>query len=63
VQVNLALPTIFMCGCVFLVVVPMIAAPIDAAIGLGIMFTGVPVYALFIYWKNKPAWLHNLVGM
>lgn len=51
---NLIFPAIFFLGCVFLVVVPIIAAPKDAAVGLGIMASGVPVYLVFIYKSWAP---------
>ncbi|KHJ48470.1 Asc-type amino acid transporter 1 domain protein [Trichuris suis] len=51
IKVNLIFPAIFLIGCVFLVVVPIVANPIDTAIGLLIMFTSIPVYVLCI-WKR-----------
>ncbi|KAH7719123.1 amino acid permease [Aphelenchoides avenae] len=38
-QVNLAFPIIFLLGCAFLVIFPVIQAPLDTAIGIGIMLT------------------------
>jgi hypothetical protein len=52
--VNIVFPIIFLIGCVFLVVVPIYAAPVDAAIGLGIMLTSVPVYFALIYKSWRP---------
>lgn len=51
---NIVFPIIFLVGCVFLVVVPIYAAPIDAAIGLGIMLSSIPVYLVFIYKSWQP---------
>jgi hypothetical protein len=61
VQVNIAFPIIFLAGCVFLVVMPMWAAPVDSAIGLGIMLTSVPVYYLFIMRQSRG--VHALTGV
>ncbi|KRZ13848.1 Y+L amino acid transporter 1, partial [Trichinella zimbabwensis] len=57
IKVNLIFPFVFLVGCLFLVVVPVIAAPIDTVIGLGITFTSVPIYFLFI--KHRPKVLSN----
>uniref|UniRef100_A0A0N4WXQ0 Amino acid transporter n=1 Tax=Haemonchus placei TaxID=6290 RepID=A0A0N4WXQ0_HAEPC len=54
IKVNLIFPLTFFVGCCALVIVPIIGAPKDSAIGLLIMFTGVPVYFIFVAWKNKP---------
>lgn len=51
---NIVFPIIFLIGCVFLVVVPIYAAPFDAAIGLGIMLSSIPVYLIFIYKSWQP---------
>lgn len=52
-QVNLFWPILFLAGCVFLVVFPMYQTPVDTAIGLGIMMTGLPVYFLFVHFAGK----------
>ena len=31
-------------------------------IGIAIILTGVPVYFIFIYWKNKPAFVQKMSG-
>ncbi|MCP9266495.1 hypothetical protein DINM_022057 [Dirofilaria immitis] len=54
VLVNLIFPIIFFLGCVALVVAPIIGSPKDTAIGIGIMLTAIPVYVIFVAWKNKP---------
>ncbi|KRY59248.1 Y+L amino acid transporter 1, partial [Trichinella britovi] len=60
IKVNLIFPFVFLVGCLFLVVVPVVAAPIDTIIGLGITFTSVPIYFLFI--KHRPEVLSNFSG-
>ena len=34
-----------------------------AGIGTAIILTGVPVYFIFVYWKNKPAFFKKMLGM
>ncbi|KAK6051036.1 Asc-type amino acid transporter 1 domain protein [Cooperia oncophora] len=62
IKVSLIWPTIFMAGCAALVIIPIMAAPKDTAIGLMIMLTAVPVYLIFIAWKNKPKCVDSLIG-
>ena len=33
-----------------------------SGIGILIILTGVPVYFIFVYWKNKPAFIRNMSG-
>ena len=40
----------------------MAASPGNTAIGTGMILTGVPVYFLFIYWKNKPRFIKKILG-
>uniref|UniRef100_A0A0N4ZBP1 Large neutral amino acids transporter small subunit 1 n=1 Tax=Parastrongyloides trichosuri TaxID=131310 RepID=A0A0N4ZBP1_PARTI len=60
IKVNLIWPTIFFIGCMALVIVPIIGAPRDTAIGISIMLTAVPIYLIFIAWKSKPKFIHSL---
>ncbi|CAJ0566258.1 unnamed protein product, partial [Mesorhabditis spiculigera] len=60
IKVNLIWPAIFFIGCMALVFIPIFAAPVDTAIGLCIMLTGVPVYFIFIAWKGKPRWVQKM---
>uniref|UniRef100_A0A915ERL8 Uncharacterized protein n=1 Tax=Ditylenchus dipsaci TaxID=166011 RepID=A0A915ERL8_9BILA len=52
-QVNLFFPIVFLIGCIFLVVFPIYQAPMDTAIGIGIMMTGLPAYFLFVFLQGK----------
>nr|CAH0110567.1 unnamed protein product [Daphnia galeata] len=54
IRVNLFFPIIYIIATIFITVVPCIASPVDTGYGALIIFTGVPVYFVFIYWKNKP---------
>lgn len=60
-QVNILLPVSFVLACLFLIVVSFWKTPKECAIGFGIIATGVPVYMLGVWWKNKPKWLLNTI--
>merc|ERR1719225_70872 len=62
IRVNLVFPIIYILATVFITVVPMIVTPVETAIGLGIIATAIPVYFVFIAWKNKPAALQRMSG-
>lgn len=47
-------PIIYTLATIFITIVPMVASPIETGIGIAIILTGVPVYFIFVYWKNKP---------
>ena len=54
IKVNLIFPALFLVGCMALVVIPIVGNPRDTAIGIAIMLSAIPVYLLFIAWKNRP---------
>jgi len=60
IKVNLIFPIVYILATIFITVVPMIATPVETAIGLGIIATAIPVYFIFIAWKNKPAAIQKL---
>merc|ERR1712038_2194937 len=60
IRVNLVFPIIYILATVFITVVPMIVTPVETAIGLGIIATAIPVYFVFIAWKNKPRVIQNI---
>ncbi|XP_021934538.1 Y+L amino acid transporter 2 [Zootermopsis nevadensis] len=57
IKVNIIFPIIFFIICLFLVTLPFYVSPWEVGIGLVLIVSGVPVYLIFIYWKNKPFWL------
>ncbi|XP_067135969.1 Y+L amino acid transporter 2-like [Centruroides vittatus] len=61
IKVNILIPVIFLLVCMFLVVLPFYVSPLETGVGIGITLTGIPVYFLGIYWKNKPPFLQKLL--
>ena len=62
IRVNLIWPTIYIAASIFITVVPMLADPKGTGMGVLIILTGVPVYFIFIAWKNKPRVLQHAIG-
>merc|ERR1719284_1525817 len=60
IRVNLIFPIVYILATIFITVVPMIVTPVETAIGLAIIATAIPVYFIFIAWKNKPAAIQKL---
>jgi len=61
IKVNLFLPIVFLLLCGFLVVFPLFGdEPELVGVAMGIIFSGVPVFLIFVAWKSKPRWLMKL---
>lgn len=54
IKVNLAIPFLFLFAIACLVIIPAITNLKDTAIGLAILFSGIPVYYVCVKWKTKP---------
>ncbi|XP_022648579.1 Y+L amino acid transporter 2-like [Varroa jacobsoni] len=54
IRIPIVLPIFFFVVSFFLVVLPFFSQPHETLIGLGITLSGIPVYFLTIYWKDKP---------
>lgn len=61
IRVPLAFPFIFCAAAIFLVVFPLYTKFTQTVIGLLIIFTGFPVYAVCVAWKNKPQSIRELL--
>ncbi|MGH0138807.1 UNVERIFIED_CONTAM: hypothetical protein FKN15_019535 [Acipenser sinensis] len=62
IKVNLLIPVIYLIFWAFLLIFSLYSEPVVCGIGLVIILTGVPVYFLGVYWKNKPKCLDNFIG-
>jgi len=60
IKVNLVFPILYIIASIMITVVPMAAEPMNTAKGTGMILTGVPIYLLFVYWKNKPKFVKNI---
>jgi L-type amino acid transporter 8 len=54
IKVGLIWPILYVAASVFLVVFPLYASPVETGFGCLIIATGIPVYFIFVAWKNKP---------
>lgn len=56
-KVPIILPFVFIFACMFVVSVSLYSAPLDCGIGLALTLSGIPVYYVGVWWKNKPKWM------
>uniref|UniRef100_A0A8C4NC17 Solute carrier family 7 member 8 n=1 Tax=Eptatretus burgeri TaxID=7764 RepID=A0A8C4NC17_EPTBU len=61
IKISIVFPVTFVLFWAFLVIFSLISEPVVCGVGLAIMFTGVPVYFIGVYWENKPQSLENLM--
>ena len=61
-QFPIFIPIIFMAAVIFLLVVPLYAAPRDTGMGLMIVLSGIPVYIVGVAWKTKPVSFNKFVS-
>lgn len=54
IKVSLIWPILYLLATFFVTVVPMVASPVESGIGVLMILTSVPVYLIFILWKDKP---------
>jgi hypothetical protein len=57
----MVIPVVFLLVVLFLLVVPLYAAPYDTGMGVLITLSGVPVYVLGVMWKRKPDVIENWI--
>lgn len=62
IKVHLAIPCTFLIAIGCLVIIPAIKNPIDTAVGLAILISGIPVYFACVKWKSKPEMYHSFSG-
>ncbi|XP_053668677.1 Y+L amino acid transporter 2 [Anopheles marshallii] len=64
IKVNLIFPILYLIATVFVTVVPMIASPVETGYGCLMILSSIPVYCIFIAWRNKPKWFNRtMVGL
>ncbi|XP_033725414.1 large neutral amino acids transporter small subunit 1-like [Pecten maximus] len=54
IKVHLFWPILYVTITFFLVLLPIIASPVETGFGMLIIASGVPVYIIFVYWESKP---------
>jgi len=60
IKVHLAFPIIYIVMTLAITILPMLQQPVETAIGMAMIFSAVPVYYIFIKWRNKPAIINLL---
>lgn len=61
-QVNLLIPISYLMFWVVLLGFSLYSDPVVCGLGMVIMLTGVPVYVVGVWWKDKPKWISRAVG-
>ncbi|KAL7729772.1 hypothetical protein ACLKA6_014636 [Drosophila palustris] len=59
IRVPLVFPIVYLIATIFVTVVPMYASPVETGYGILMILSSIPVYAVFIAWKNKPIWFQK----
>lgn len=59
IKVNLIWPILYLLASIFVTAVPMVASPVETGIGVLMILSSIPVYVIFIMWKNKPRWFRS----
>lgn len=54
-------PVLYLSFSLLLIVLPIWNSPVESAIGIAILLTGVPVYYLTAHWTTKPAWYQSSI--
>ncbi|XP_059712944.1 asc-type amino acid transporter 1 isoform X2 [Haemorhous mexicanus] len=61
IKVNLLIPITYLAFWAFLLVFSLYSEPVVCGVGLIIILTGVPVFFLGVYWRNKPKSVNRLI--
>lgn len=62
IRVNLIFPIFYLLATLFVTIVPMIASPVETGYGILMILSSIPVYLVFIAWKNKPIWFQKAMS-
>uniref|UniRef100_A0A336MMR8 CSON003997 protein n=1 Tax=Culicoides sonorensis TaxID=179676 RepID=A0A336MMR8_CULSO len=63
IKVNLLFPIFYLLATLFVVIVPMIASPVETGYGCLMILSSIPVYAVCVAWKNKPKWFNKSLSV
>lgn len=61
IKVPMIFPIIFIIATLFILILPIIEDPYTTGYGTLAIASGIPVYLIFIAWKNKPLWFEKLI--
>lgn len=61
-QFPLIIPIFFLLCVLFLLILPLTVEPESTGMALVMILVGVPVYLIFVKWKNKPKSWNNFFG-
>ena len=62
IRVSLVWPLLYILATVFITLVPMVARPFETGMGCAMILTALPVYFIFIHWKQKPTLIKKLLS-
>jgi solute carrier family 7 (L-type amino acid transporter), member 8 len=62
IKVPMVFPILYLLATLFVVIVPMVASPVETGIGCLMILTSVPVYFIFVAWKSKPKTFQKAMG-
>lgn len=62
IRVPLVYPILYLLATAFVVIVPMIASPVETGIGCLMILSSIPVYFVFVAWKTKPKAFQRTMG-
>ncbi|XP_052817176.1 large neutral amino acids transporter small subunit 2-like [Mya arenaria] len=62
IKFNIAIPITFLIAVIFLLIVPLFAAPTDTGMGLLFVLSGLPVYVVGVRWTHKPKAVQNFIN-
>ncbi|KAJ8302582.1 hypothetical protein KUTeg_018978 [Tegillarca granosa] len=63
IKFNIIIPITFLCAVIFLLIIPLYAAPDDTGMGMLIVLSGLPVYVIGVKWKNKPKSINRFIAI
>lgn len=61
IKVPLIFPIMFIIATLFIIILPIFEDPYTTGYGSLAIASGIPVYLVFIAWKNKPLWFDKLM--